>query len=123
MPRRSPLTPLTLSLALLLPACNQGGEAKKTDAKADVKADVKAAPAPDDVKHDPSTSLDKAVVAIDLAGPIPPEASAIELFTAELAGPAGCTVLVFTMIPDAGRARAAAGFDLVLDTLAVDALQ
>ena len=50
-------------------------------------------------------------------------ASAIELFTAELAGPAGCTGLVFTMSPDAGRARAAAGFDLVLDTLAVDALQ
>ena len=77
MPRRSPLTPLTLSLALLLPACNQGGDAKKTDAKTDVKADVKAAPATGDVKHDPSTSLDKAVVAIDLAGPIPPEASAV----------------------------------------------
>ena len=123
MPRRSPLSPLTLSLALLLAACNQGGDAKKTDGKVDPKPDVKVAAPTEDTKRDPGTSLDKAVVAIDLAGPIPPEASAIELFTAELAGPAGCTVLVFTMIPDAGRARAAAGFDLVLDTLAVDALQ
>jgi len=74
MPRRSPLTPLTLSLALLLAAC--GGDAKK-DAKVDVKADVKVETPPADVKHDPSTSLDKAVVAIDLAGPLPPEASAV----------------------------------------------
>ncbi len=74
MPSRSPLTPLTVSLALLLTAC--GGDAKKTDAKADVKADVKAV-TPADVKRDPGTSLDKAVTAIDLAGPIPPEASAV----------------------------------------------
>ncbi|MBA3546708.1 MAG: hypothetical protein H0T76_09520 [Nannocystis sp.] len=43
-------------------------------------------------------------------------ASALELHAAQLAG---ATVLVFTMVPDGGRARAAAGFDLVLDTLAV----
>ncbi|MBA3546709.1 MAG: hypothetical protein H0T76_09525 [Nannocystis sp.] len=75
MPSRSPLAPLTVSLALLLTAC--GGDAKKTDAKADVKVDVKAATPPEDVKHDPGTSLDKAVTAIDLAGPVPPEASAV----------------------------------------------
>ena len=46
-------------------------------------------------------------------------ASAIELHAAEVAG---CTVLVFTMVPDAGRAQAAAGFELVLGTLAVDGL-
>ena len=43
-------------------------------------------------------------------------ASAIELHAASLAG---STVLVFTMVPDAGRAQAAAGFDLVLATLAI----
>lgn len=74
MSRRSSLTPLTLSLALALTACNQGGDAKKTETKADEKA---AAPAVEEPKHDPSTSLDKAIVAIDLAGPVPPEASAV----------------------------------------------
>jgi len=74
MSRRAPLTPLTLSLALALTACNQGGEAKKTETKADVQVAPPPAEAP---THDPGTSLDKAVVAIDLAGPVPPEASAV----------------------------------------------
>jgi hypothetical protein len=55
--------------------------------------------------------------AIVVAMPGEAVASAIELYAADLAD---STVLVFTMIPDAGRDRAAAGFDLVLDTLAVD---
>lgn len=75
MPRRSPLAPLTLSLALAFTAC-PGGEAKKTDAKADPKTDAKAV-TPEDTKRDPSTSIDKAVVAIDLAGAVPPDASAV----------------------------------------------
>ena len=44
--------------------------------------------------------------------------SAIELFAASLADR---TVLVFTMVPDAGRAQAAAGFDRVLDTMTIAA--
>lgn len=44
-------------------------------------------------------------------------ASAIELYTASLAD---CTVLVFTMVPDAGRAQAGVGFNMVLDTIAVE---
>ena len=92
MSRRSPLVPLTLSLALSLAAC--GGEAakpdaKKTDAKAPEAPAVPAVPA-EDVKHDPSTSLDKAVTTIDLAGPVPPEASAV-FFTVDGALiPIGC---------------------------------
>jgi len=89
MPRRSPLTPLTLSLALLLAAC-QGGDAKKTDAKADVKADVKVATPPEDTKRDPGTSLDKAVVAVDLGGPIPPEVSAVFFAVDGALIPLGC---------------------------------
>jgi hypothetical protein len=42
--------------------------------------------------------------------------STIELYAASLPG---CTVLVFTMVPDGGRANAAVGFDRVLDTLAI----
>jgi hypothetical protein len=69
MPRLS----APLSLCLVLAAC-PGGDAKKPDPKKVVaEADTKV----DDVKHDPSTSLDKAVTAIDLAGPAPPEASAV----------------------------------------------
>ena len=59
---------------LLLAACNQGGDAKKTDGKVDPKPDVKVAAPTEDTKRDPGTSLDKAVVAVDLAGPVPPEA-------------------------------------------------
>ena len=43
---------------------------------------------------------------------------AIELHAARL--PA-CTVVVFTMVPEGGQAQAGAGFDLVLDTLAIAA--
>ncbi len=81
MQPRSSLTPFTLSLALALAAC--GGdtktEVKKTEVKAEAKADTKTdAVAPvEDSKRDPGTSLDKAVSAIDLAGPVPPEASAV----------------------------------------------
>lgn len=56
--------------------------------------------------------------AIRVAMPGEEADSAIELYAASL--PA-CTVVVFTMVPDAGRARAGAGFDLVLDTLAIAA--
>jgi len=69
-----PRLPATLSLCLVLAAC-PGGE-KKTDPKktADVKApETKEAVA----NHDPSTSLDKAVVAIDTTGPVPPEVSGV----------------------------------------------
>ncbi len=90
MPRRSPLVPLTLSLALSLAAC--GGEAAKTDAKkTDTRADTKAAaPTTPEAPRDPGTSLDKQVSAIDLAGPVPPEASAV-FFTVDGALiPIGC---------------------------------
>lgn len=90
MPRRSPLSPLTLSLALLLAACNQGGDAKKTDGKVDPKADVKVAAPTEDPKRDPGTSLDKAVVAVDLAGPVPPEASAVFFAVDGALIPLGC---------------------------------
>jgi hypothetical protein len=88
MSRRSPLVPLSLTLALALTACNQGTEAKKTEPK---KAEqVKPADPVPDAKHDPATSLDKAVTAIDLAGPVPPEASAV-FFTVDGALiPIGC---------------------------------
>jgi len=56
--------------------------------------------------------------AIRVAMPGEEADSAIELYAASRAD---CTVLVFTMVPDAGRAQAAAGFDRVLDTLAVAA--
>lgn len=75
------LVPLTLSLALVSPllACNSGGDTKKTEAKkTEAKADAAPDAAPiDDPKRDPGTSLDKALTTIDLAGPIPPEASAV----------------------------------------------
>lgn len=63
-----------LSLSLVLAAC-PGGEAKKTDdaKKTEAKTDAKV----EDVKHDPSTSLDKAVQAIDTTGPVPPEVSGV----------------------------------------------
>ena len=73
------LVPLTLSLALLCPLLACGGdskqpETKKTAANVDARPD---APPVEDAKRDPGTSLDKAVVAIDLTGPVPPEASAV----------------------------------------------
>lgn len=55
-------------------------------------------------------------VALTVRSPGERATSAIELHAAQLPGR---TVLVFTTVPDAGRAAAAAGFDLVLDTLAV----
>lgn len=57
-------------------------------------------------------------VALTVTSPVERTSSVIELHAAQLPGR---TVLVFTTVPDAGRAAAAAGFDLVLDTLAVDA--
>jgi len=79
MPRRPSLAPVTLAAGLLVGlaslACQQGGETKKTEPK---KTETPAVtPPPADEKRDPSTSLDKAVTAIDLAGPVPPEASAV----------------------------------------------
>lgn len=74
MSRRSPLAPLTLLVALASVACQPGTETKKTEPK---KAEAKAETPPPDEKRDPSTSLDKAATAIDLAGPVPPEASAV----------------------------------------------
>jgi hypothetical protein len=65
--------PLSLSLCLVLAAC-PGGEAKKTDAK---KVEAKDTKAEDDTKLDPSTSLSKAVQAIDTTGPVPPEVSGV----------------------------------------------
>ena len=74
MSARSPLVPLALLVALTSVACPQG-ETKKTDPK---KVDPKVeTPTPPEEKRDPSTSIDKAATAIDLAGPIPPEASAV----------------------------------------------
>lgn len=74
MSRHSPLAPLTLVLALASTACPQA-DTKKTDTKkADTKVDTQTPP---DEKRDPSTSIDKAVTAIDLAGPVPPEISAV----------------------------------------------
>lgn len=72
--RRMPRLTATLSLCLVLAAC--GGESKKTDAK---KAETKTAPDTkvEDTKHDPSTSLDKAVQAVDTSGPVPPEVSGV----------------------------------------------
>ena len=75
MSRRSPLAPLTLLVALVSVACQPGAETKKTDPK---KVETKTeTPPPPDEKRDPGTSLDKAVTAIDLAGPVPPETSAV----------------------------------------------
>ena len=74
MSRRSPLAPLTLLVALAS-ACPQAADPKKVDPK---KVETKVeTPTPPDAPRDPSTSLDKAVVAIDLAGPVPPETSAV----------------------------------------------
>ncbi len=77
MPRPSLRVPTTLALALALTAC-QGGETKPTDTKKTEAAKKTETPPPpaEDVKRDPGTSLDKAVTTIDLAGPVPPEASA-----------------------------------------------
>ncbi|MBL8974961.1 MAG: hypothetical protein JNK56_30465 [Myxococcales bacterium] len=75
MSRRSPLAPLTLLVALVSVACQPGAETKKTDPKK-VEAKTETPPPPDE-KRDPGTSLDKAVTAIDLAGPVPPETSAV----------------------------------------------
>ena len=70
--------PLSLSLVLALAAC-PGGDAKKPDPK---KVEAKPATTPEDTKNDPSTSLDKAVTAVDTSGPVPPEVSAV-LFTVD----------------------------------------
>jgi hypothetical protein len=82
---RPRLATLSLSLVFALAAC-PGADSKKTEAKkADAKADT-----PPAQKHDPGTSLDKEVTAIDLAGPVPPETSAV-LYTVDGALiPIGC---------------------------------
>lgn len=90
MSRRSPLVHLSLTLALALTACNGGTEAKKTDPKKTDTKEVKTDPAAEVPKTDPGTSLDKVATAIDLAGPVPPEASAV-FFTVDGALiPIGC---------------------------------
>lgn len=75
MSARSPLVHLTLLVALASVACDKGAETPKTDPKKTVTEP--ATPTPPEEKRDPSTSLDKAVTTIDLAGPVPPETSAV----------------------------------------------
>lgn len=71
------------TLALVLSACDKKDEPKK-DVKAETKVD------PNETKRNDSTSLDKAVTALDLSGPVPPEASTV-LFTVDGALiPVGC---------------------------------
>lgn len=84
MSARSLLSSCTLALVLAV-AC--GGDAKK-----DTKADTKKveAPAEADTKRDDSTSLDKAVVAVDLSGPLPPETSAVFYTVDGALIPIGC---------------------------------
>ena len=90
MQPRSSLAPLTLSLALAFTACG-GGETKKTEAKkTETKVEAKAEPVAVDAPRDPGTSLDKAVVAIDLAGPVPPDASAVFYTVDGALIPLGC---------------------------------
>jgi hypothetical protein len=79
-----------LTLALVLAACGgasdpaKGTKADAKDAKADAKTEVI------DTKRNDATSLDKAVQALDLSGPVPPEASAV-FFTVDGALiPIGC---------------------------------
>lgn len=79
-----------LTLALVLAACGgasdpaKGAKADAKDAKADAKTEVI------DTKRNDATSLDKAVQALDLSGPVPPEASAV-FFTVDGALiPIGC---------------------------------
>ncbi len=89
MPRRSPVATCTcvLVLALSLPSCNRGDDSKKSEPQADTKTAPEPAPA---AQRDPGTSLDKAAVAIDLAGPVPPEATGV-FFTVDGALiPIGC---------------------------------
>lgn len=76
MSRRSPLAPLTLVLALASTACPQAADTKKKPeaTKTDPAAQTQTPP---DAPRDPGTSLDKAVTAIDLSGPVPPETSAV----------------------------------------------
>lgn len=78
-----------------------------------------------EVEPGPVTSFERAWLgarraarraSIRVAMPGEEAASTIELYAASLPG---CTVLVFTMVPDGGRANAAVGFDRVLDTLAI----
>lgn len=79
-----------LTLALVLAACGGAGDpakGAKADAK-DAKVDAKTDPA--DTKRNDATSLDKAVSALDLSGPVPPEASTV-FFTVDGALiPIGC---------------------------------
>lgn len=83
-----PLLSLCCTLSLVLVAC--GGDAKKdakgakTDAKADAKVD------PDASKRNDSTSLDKAVTALDLGGAAPPEVSAVFYTVDGALIPIGC---------------------------------
>jgi hypothetical protein len=85
MPARLAVFPLTLALALA--ACGGASDPAK-GTKADAKADAKAEPA--DTKRNEETSLDKAVTALDLSGPVPPEASTV-FFTVDGALiPIGC---------------------------------
>ncbi|MDC0722133.1 hypothetical protein [Nannocystis bainbridge] len=81
---------LPLTLALVIAACGgasdpaKGTKADAKDAKADAKTEVI------DTKRNDATSLDKAVQALDLSGPVPPEASAV-FFTVDGALiPIGC---------------------------------
>lgn len=86
MQRRPLLSSLTLSVALVS-ACGGAGGDKKDDKK-DAKADAKAPEG--DSKRNEATSLDKEVKALDLSGPVPPEASAV-FFTVDGALiPIGC---------------------------------
>ncbi|MDC0673292.1 hypothetical protein [Nannocystis radixulma] len=79
-----------LTFALVLAACGGAGDptkGAKADAK-DTKVDAKTDPT--DTKRNDSTSLDKAVQALDLSGPVPPEATTV-FFTVDGALiPIGC---------------------------------
>ncbi|HEY8378436.1 MAG TPA: hypothetical protein VIK91_18190, partial [Nannocystis sp.] len=82
---RPAVFPLALAL-VLASAC--GGDAKK-DAKADAKKTDPQTEAAD-TKRNEATSLDKAVTALDLSGPVPPETSTV-FFTVDGALiPIGC---------------------------------
>lgn len=92
------LVPCTLAL-VLASAC--GGAAKKDDPKKDAKAEAKVDPG--ETKRNETTSLDKAVTALDLGGPVPPEASTV-FFTVDGALiPIGCY--------DAGKKKLDGGKD------------
>ena len=82
---RSLLVPCC-TLALVLTACD--GAAQKGDDKKDGKVEAKADP--NETKRNDSTSLDKAVTALDLGGAVPPEASAVFYTVDGALIPIGC---------------------------------